>query len=136
MTAYNGALVLLKIFNEQDQTYETIGGLKTTRFVLNKNLVDTTNKNSGNWRELLQGGGITSVAISGGGVFTSSNSERKIKDLAFNGAIHPFNLYFANGDILSGNFLISSYERVGNFNDEEAYNITLESSGSVSYLDK
>ncbi|AZL15546.1 phage tail tube protein [Rickettsiales endosymbiont of Stachyamoeba lipophora] len=131
MSAYSGKLMLIKI--KSHNNYETIGGLKTTRLVLNNDLIDISNKNSGDWRLLMQKCSIKSLAISGGGIFTDSLSEQKIKNLALNTEIGEFQLTFGNGEIISGPFLISHYERVGNFNEEETYNLTLESAGILTW---
>ena len=135
MQAQLGIYMLLKIYSEQTNSFQTIGGLKTTRMILNNQLIDVTNKHSENWRELI-GGGIRSISISGGGVFTSSDSESKISDISFNSIPHKFQLCFGDGEILEGNFIISSYEIEGNFNDEQSYNITIESAGTVSKIKK
>lgn len=132
MSAQSGGLFLLKI-KTKDSNYQTIGGLRTTRFMLNNNLVDATNKTSGGWRDVLPGGGIKQVSISGSGIFTDSASERKLRELAFENKIEDYQLTFGNGEKLEGSFQISSYERAGNYNDEEVYSLTLESSGMVTY---
>lgn len=132
MSAQLGSLVLLKILN-QDNIYETVGGMRTTSFSLNNRPIDATNKDSGNWRELLDGGSVNSITISGSGIFTSSRSEELVRNYAFIGKISPFELCFGNGNKLSGNFQITNYERTGNYAEEETYSITLESSSAVTY---
>ncbi|AIL64491.1 Phage major tail protein 2 [Rickettsiales bacterium Ac37b] len=134
MSAQKGALVLLKVLHNKDgNIFETIGGMRTTRFILNNQLVDCTNKMSGAWRELLSNVGISSVTISGTGIFTNSQSEHYIRSYAFSNAIKKYAIYFGSGEILIGNFQITSYERSGNYNEEEHYSLTLESSGEVKF---
>lgn len=132
MVAQNGSLVLLKIRQASDK-YMTIGGMRTTRFLLNNQLIDSSHKESGKWRQLLVGAGISNVSISGSGIFTSSHSEALIYQYAFANQAADFYICFGNGDILSGLFMISSYERMGNYGEEEAYNLSLESAGEVRY---
>ena len=131
MVALNGSLVLLKI-NENDHII-TIGGMRTTKFSLNNQLIDATNKDSGSWRELLPNSGISHITIGGNGIFTNSESESILCDAAFNNKVSNFEISFANGDILKGKFHISNYDRIGNFNEEENYSIVLESTGKVVY---
>lgn len=59
MTGYSGSLVLLKV--KKDTESIIIGGMRTTKFSLNNQMIDATNKGSGNWRELLPSSGITYV---------------------------------------------------------------------------
>jgi len=125
-------LVLLKI-RDKNSEYKTIGGMRTTRFLLNNQLVDITNKNSGRWRDLLSGVGTSSLSITGSGVFTNSESEKLVRKAAFDHDKIEFAIIFGNGDKLAGNFVVSTYERVGNVSEEEIYNIALESSGQINY---
>ena len=134
MVVQNGSLVLLKIGHGTiPEKYVTIGGMRTTRFLLNNQLIDASHKESGKWRQLLTGAGISMMSISGAGIFTDSVSEIILRRNAFDNKAGNFRIYFGNGDILSGLFIISSYERLGNFGEEEGYSLTLESAGEVIY---
>jgi predicted secreted protein len=44
-----------------------------------------------------------------------------------------YQLVFGNADTIDGSFKITSYERSGEFNGEETYSITLESSGQITF---
>jgi TP901-1 family phage major tail protein len=79
MAAQKGKSLLLKI-NTTGSTYVTIGGLRSTSVSLNDEMVDITNKDSSNVREILAGAGVNSITISGSGVFTDSAAETTIKD--------------------------------------------------------
>lgn len=128
----NGSLVLLKIKN--DKIYEVIGGMKTTRFTIHNQTIDASNKDSGSWRALLEGAGLSYMNISGNGVFTDSNAEYILRKAAFSNQAQKFKITYPNGDFIKGMFHISNYERSGNFNEEELYAITLESSGQIEYF--
>lgn len=134
MAIQQGSLVLLKIKDEQINKFITIGGLRTTRFSLNNHVVDATSKDSGSWRQILSEAGISNLTITAAGIFTDSNAERLIQLYAFDNIIQEYELHFGNGDKIIGCFLISNYERSGNYNEEELYNITLDSSGRIAYL--
>ncbi|MCH9753535.1 MAG: phage tail protein [Alphaproteobacteria bacterium] len=131
MVAYSGNLVLLKI--KIGNIYEVVGGMRTTRFLLNNQIIDATHKESGNWRELLSEVGVSSVSITGSGIFTNNASEVMMRDIAFNNKKSKFSITFGNGDEMQGEFIVSTYERAGNVSEEETYNISLESAGKIKY---
>lgn len=129
----SGSLLLLKLQNDQKE-FITIGGMKANKFILNNNLIDASCKTSGKWRQILDQAGISSATITGSGVFTNSESEVILREIAFLGKLKNYQLCFASGHILQGNFLIINYERTGNYGEEETYSIALESSGELKYL--
>lgn len=139
MAAGKGSSFLLK--DNSTGTPATIGGLRSTSMTINGEMVDVTDKDanafisSGNdkARVLLQGGGVRSMSISASGVFTDSSTENILRGFAFDGAIQNYDLVFSDGSKISGAFLITSYERAGEFNGEETYSVTLESSNTITY---
>ena len=90
---------------------------------------DSTNK----WRQLLSGGGVRTLSVSGSGVFTDETSEETMRGYAFAGSVDNYELIFGNADTLSGAFQISSYERSGDHNGEETYSMTLDNAGDVTF---
>lgn len=134
MVIQSGSLMLLKIGRGlAPEQYVTVGGMRTTRFLLNNQMIDASHKESGKWRLLLDKAGISSLSISGSGVFTNSDAELILRQKAFSNQGANFMICFGNEDVLRGQFVISVYERIGNFAEEEGYNISLESSGEVTY---
>ena len=139
MPAGKGSSFLLK--DNSTGTPATIGGLRSTSMTINGEAVDITTKDSNAFissgndkaRDLLQGGGVRSMTISASGVFTDSSTENNIRGFAFDGAIQNYDLIFSDGSKISGAFLITSYERAGEFNGEETYSLTLESSNTITY---
>ena len=139
MAAQKGSALLLKATLSGSLT--TIAGLRSTSMSINGEMVDVTTKDSNplvaggadKAREILEGGGIRSMAISASGVFTDSALENDIRISAQKGQIREYKLVFGDGDDITGNFLITSYERAGEFNGEETYSMTLESSGQVTH---
>lgn len=136
MTAQSGSLMLLKVYNDVLEKFEVVGGMRTTKFLLNNQMVDVTTKESGKWRYLLSGAGISYITISGSGIFTDKKSERIIREAAFDNKLLDFEICFGNGDVLLGKFIVNVYERIGNMAEEEIYNLGLESSGHVTYNNK
>ena len=139
MAAQKGSSFLLK--DNADGTPATIGGLRSTSMTVNGEMVDITTKESSAFvsggndlgRELLTGGGITSMSISASGVFMDSTDDENVRDAAFKGEVNAYQLLFGNADTIDGSFKITSYERAGEYNGEETYSITLESSGVIVF---
>jgi TP901-1 family phage major tail protein len=139
MAAQKGSALLLKA--TLSGTESTVAGLRSTSMSVNGETVDITNKSSDPLvsggstlaRELLAGGGVSSMSISASGVFTDSALENDIRIRANKGTIDEYKLLFGDGDNIVGNFQITSYERAGEFNGEETYSLTLESSGQVTH---
>ena len=66
MVAQKGSLFLLKVGDGGGpEVFTTVGGLRTTSFNINNGTVDVTNKDSSGMRELLAGGGIQTMSLSG-----------------------------------------------------------------------
>lgn len=134
MPAQKGALVLIKVGNGGGpETFATLGGLRTSRMILNSQSLDATNMESGAWRQLLANAGIRSVSISGTGIFTDVASEETLRGYAFAHSANNYQFIFASGDYLTGPFQVTRYERSGNHDEEETYALTLESAGNIIY---
>lgn len=111
----------------------TLAGMRATSFTINNEIVDVTTKDSSNARTLLAAAGVTSLTISASGLFTDATVEETVRGYAFAGSANTFHLVFENTDTLEASFVISSYERSGEYNGAEEYSITLESSGTLTY---
>ena len=139
MAAGKGSSFLLK--ENSTGTPATVGGLRSTSMTINGEMVDITTKDSNAFissgndkaRDLLQGGGVRSMSLTASGVFTDSSTENLVRGFAFDGAIQNYDLVFSDGSKIAGAFLITSYERAGEFNGEETYSLTLESSNTITY---
>jgi TP901-1 family phage major tail protein len=140
MAAQKGSALLLKS-TPTGGSETTIAGLRSTSMTINGEMVDITTKDSDalvsggvtKARELLQGGGVSNMSISASGVFTDSALENDIRVRAQKGQIDTYKLVFGDGDNITGSFQITSYERAGEYNGEETYSLTLESSGQVTH---
>ena len=134
MAAGKGKDVLLKVGNgAYSETFATVAGLRTASLTLNNQAVDITTKDSAGWTELLEAAGISNVSISASGVFKDAASEETVRGYAQTQTINNFEFVFANGDKMSGAFLITSYERSGGYDDAEVYSISMSSSGAVTF---
>lgn len=134
MPAASGALVLIKIGNGEDpEVFTTIGGMRTSELSIDNQLLDASHIEGGNWRILQNESGIQSVSISGSGIFVDSTEEENVRISAFANTIKNYRFIFANADSIQGPFRILSYQRKGDHNNPEAYNLTLESAGPITF---
>ena len=115
------------------EVFTTIGGLRTSKITLNNHVLDTTNVESGAWRPLLGGAGISAISIQGSGLFTNSAAEETFRGYAFANSANNYKFIFANGNNITGAFMVTDYERSGNHDGEEMYSITLESAGTITF---
>ena len=135
MAAEKGSAFLLKVGDgAETPTYSTVAGLRTTQLSINGESVVITSKDSGGWRELLSGAGTRSVSVAGGGVFTGSAAEARLKSNALSGVLDDYELSFESGDRMRGRFLLTRLDYAGDFNGERNYTLALESSGAVTSL--
>lgn len=132
MLAERGSSFLLKIGSEDEPfVYSTVGGLRTTQVAISGDTVAITDRGSGGWRSLLSEAGVRSVSVQATGLFTGSNAEGRLRELALAGRIAPYLLTFEGGNTMSGRFLITKLEYAGDYDDERSYRISLESSGPI-----
>ena len=77
MTAQAGKDVLLKIGDGgSPESFTSIAGLRAKTLSLNARAVEVTHADSpGRWRELLDGAGVRTAAISGAGIFVDSAAD-------------------------------------------------------------
>jgi TP901-1 family phage major tail protein len=135
MTAMKGSLVLLKAGDGATPTeaFTTLGGLQVTRMVVQNRPVASDTLESGAWRSLAGGAGLKQALIEGHGIFTNAASEDIVRANALAGSVNNYKLAFPNGSIVSGAFIVAAYAREGDVEQAEAYAITLESAGAISY---
>lgn len=138
MAAQKGSALLLKIGASAttapaQDTYTTVGGLRSTSIAHNEEAVDVTTKDSSGIRELLANGGVQTVSISGSGVFTDAASETTLKGAFGASDFHNFQVVIPDFGTYEGQFMLASLEYAGEYNGEVTYSVTLESSGSVTF---
>ena len=132
MAAEKGNAFLLKISDGAvPPGFVTVAGLRTTQLSMNGEAVVVTTKDSGGWRALLSGAGVRSVSVSAAGVFTGSAAEARVKANALSGAFDDYWLSFESGEAMTGKFLVTRLDYAGDFNGEQNYTLSLESSGPV-----
>jgi TP901-1 family phage major tail protein len=138
MAAQKGSAMLLKIGADNtasaaSDTYTTIGGLRTTSITQNEEAVDVTTIDDAGIRKLLANGGIQSVTISGSGVFTDAASETTLESAFAASDFHNFQILIPDFGTYTGEFMVASLAFNGEYNGTVQYDVTLESSGTVTF---
>lgn len=133
MAGKAGKHLLLKVDTAGSPgTYTTIGGLRSKSMTINNEAIDATEHGSNEWRELLDGAGIRSMSLSGSGIFTTNANLSQMRADAIAGTLRNFQLVDDdNGDTFTGKFKITSMERGGEYNGEQTWSVSLESSGEI-----
>lgn len=135
MAAEKGRAFLLKIGDGgAPEVFDIVGGMRSTSLRINNEMVDVTNKTSGGWREILSGAGIRHISLAGSGIFTDSTSENTLQAKALTSSVDNYEVAFESGDKFTGAFQVTSLEYAGDYNGERTYNLALESSGVVSFI--
>lgn len=141
MAAGRGREMVLKLGNgASPAVFTAIAGLLTRGVTVNGELVDVTTGDStkgtayGLYREALENTGMVSVAISVTGFFQDDAAMKTIRELAMSNSFEEFQMVFANGDIMQGIFGVTSFERTGEHNNAEQFNISFESAGWVTWM--
>ncbi len=132
MAAQRGRLMLIYLGSSVDSA-NLLGGLKTTTFTMNNQVIDVSTKDTAGWRELLEDGSLKFFSIAGDGIFKDSSSDETIRGYVFNNTLNPFTFAFPNGDTVTGTFQITNYQRKGDVEGAEMYSLTLESTGIPVY---
>lgn len=110
---------------------ELVAAMRSTKFSINGELVDATTKDSGGMRVLLGDAGISKVTISANGLLSGNAQSVDFINKTLNRSLNSYRLEFDNGDIVEGSFQITAFEASGDYNGEQTYSMTLESSGSM-----
>lgn len=134
MAAQKGKDLLLKVDGTGAGAFTTVAGLRARSFSVNAETVDVTHQESdGQWRELLAGAGVKSARVTGSGVFKDAASDATLRDYAFNGTIRNWQIVAPDFGVIEGPFQISSLEFSGRHDGEVAFELGLESAGSLSF---
>jgi TP901-1 family phage major tail protein len=109
-----------------------IAALQTVGLKINNKPIDTTNRDSNGWQELLDGGGITSVQFSGKGVITDGTIFSVLKTRMLDRSLHPYTLDYGSSLSLSGQFQVTSFQADATYDKEQTYTVQLDSSGTIT----
>ncbi|MAL42893.1 phage tail tube protein [Hyphomonas sp.] len=139
MAVLKGKDFLLK--DNSTGSASTVGGMRTTSMTINGEMIDVTTKDSNPFvsggsslgRDILDGGGVTSMSITASGVYDDTTALNRMIGFVNAGTTQAYVLTFGDGSNYSGNFKITSFEKSGDYNTEATYSLTIESSGQVTF---
>ena len=115
-------------------TFTEVGGLRSKSLTINNELIDSTNHGSNEWREILDGAGIRMMTFSGSGIFNNDANLAQMRDACINGSLLTMRIRQDSAPTATyqGTFKCTSFEVAGEYNAEQTYNLTFESSGQVT----
>lgn len=135
MAAQKGKDLLLKVDTDGVGTFATVAGLRSHTIAFNAESIDITDADATDqWRQLLSGGGVRRASIAGSGIFKDAASDVTIQGYFFTGTIRDWEVTIPDFGTLTGPFQITTLEYAGEYNGEVAYEVALESAGSVAFL--
>jgi TP901-1 family phage major tail protein len=109
-----------------------IADMRTTSFRRNGEMVDVTTKDSNGKRTLLAGAGVTSLSVSATGVISDNDQIMTLDARCEAMSIDSYVLVFADGDKIELSGQITQFEAAGEYNGEQTYNLSIESSGATT----
>ncbi|VXC64476.1 phage major tail protein, TP901-1 family [Oceanicaulis alexandrii] len=135
MTAQAGKDVLLKIGDGgSPESFTSIAGLRAKTLSLNARAVEVTHADSpGRWRELLDGAGVRTAAISGAGIFVDSAADETVRSVFFDQARRSWRVIVPDFGVIEGPFLVTALEYSGRHDGEASYSLSLASAGALTF---
>lgn len=134
MSAQSGKDLLIKIDMTGGGDFVTVAGLRATRLSFNAEVVDvTTLESRGGWRELLQGAGVRSAALTGSGVFRDEESDARARAVFFEGLTPGYRVIIPDFGVVEGPFQLTALEYAGSYNGEATYELSLASAGALEF---
>ncbi|HAK64008.1 MAG TPA: phage major tail protein, TP901-1 family [Alphaproteobacteria bacterium] len=134
MAAQKGKDLLLKVDSTGGGVFVTVAGLRARSLSLNARPIDITNADSANgWREMLDGAGVKSAAVSGAGVFRDEAADETIRGYFFNGSVRNWQVIVPDFGVIQGAFQITGLDYAGEYDGEATYSLNLESAGALGF---
>ncbi|MFT6541188.1 MAG: TP901-1 family phage major tail protein [Maricaulis maris] len=135
MSVQSGRDILIRIGDGGDPpVYTAAAGLRLKTISLNARLVDVTNADSvGGWRELLDGAGLKTCAVSGSGVFVDAAADARIRQAFFDRSADSWQLLIPDFGTLTGAFQVAALDYAGRHDGEASWSMSLASAGSLAF---
>lgn len=134
MSAQKGRDLLLKIDVDGTGNYQTIAGIRSRNIAINGGQIDATDSASPNqWRELLSGGGIKSLSITGQGIFKDADTDALLRTYVFSGSLAACEILLPDFGSFKADFQVVALEYTGSFEREITFEIRLESGSEVLF---
>ena len=120
-----------RLYVEIDSVFTLLAALRSTTMTLNNEAIDVTDKDGSLWKTLLEGAGVESISIKASGICNNSASFAFIRASVITGAFINARLESNSNEVYQGLFKISSLESSGDYNKEEIFSLTLDSSAQT-----
>lgn len=133
MARQRGDAFLLQLDQTGSGSFATVAGLRGTALAGRTRAVDVTAKDSGGFRQLLDGAGLQSFTLSGTGVFDSGAAHDQVQALFLGRVVRDWRILRGDGSSYGGPCLVTALDFAGNHDGEETFSITLESAGAMAY---
>ncbi len=135
MSAQSGRDMLLKLDQTGTGSFLTVAGIRTRNISFNAASIDITDSQSvGQWRQLLEGGGVKRAALSGSGVFKDAVSDAQVRSFFFDGTIRNWQLVLPDFGTIEGLFQIVALEFGADHAGEVTFDLALESAGAMTFV--
>lgn len=134
MAAQAARLMALYLDTTGAGAYSNLAGMRSKSVKLNSEFVDVTNADSVNqWREGLANAGVKSIEMTGGGVFLDDTPQNTMISIALLNTVRNWRIIHPALGTFQGPFFVSAFEFTGDYNGAVEFNITLMSSGEVTF---
>jgi TP901-1 family phage major tail protein len=135
MAAQKGSDLLIKSGDgASPEVFTGLAGLKTKSLKISGETVDITNQDSTNkMRELLDGAGITSMSVSGAGVFKDATGMQTINTRVKAKSINNYQVIIPGFGTYEGAFQATELTFAGEHNGELTYDVAFESAGDIAF---
>lgn len=134
MAAQAARLMALYLDTTGAGAFSAIAGMRAKSVKLDSEFVDVTNADSVNqWREGLANAGVKSIEMTGSGVFLDDTPQATMISVALLNVIRNWKMIHPNLGTFLGPFYVSAFEFSGDYNGAIDFNITLMSSGEVTF---
>lgn len=134
MAKQAGKLITISIETATADTYVLFGGLQSKSIRMNAASIDVTDGDSTDlFQELLAGGGVKSMEISGQGLFNDDAAVERARGLFLTGSLNKFKFFIPDWGTATGNFHITSLEFSGSYDGPVTNSLSFMSSGKPTW---
>lgn len=110
---------------------QNILGLQSKGLTVNNTFVETTDDNANGWTEFDAAPGLKSAELPFSGIVKNLEMLRAIMTAGSN--IFAITLTYPDGSTVAGDFAMNSYTETGESNEGYTFEVTLASSGAISF---
>lgn len=135
MSVQSGRDILIRIGDGGDPpVFTAAAGLRLKTISLNARLIDVTHADSvDGWRELLDGAGLKTCAVSGSGVFVDAAADARIRQAFFDRSCDNWQLVIPDFGTLTGAFQVAALDYAGRHDGEASWSMSLASAGPLVF---